>query len=114
MIEEFTLTIQDFTPQELTPNAWREFGKESLHGVYWVCGVCRKFELETDDEGGLIRKASDDLADFVSLVYMAFEPGGRLYDVEPVNQMMTGDFDDSYSITHYMPFVEPAHPFSGI
>lgn len=90
---------------------WKKFGAEPLVGIFWVCGTYPKFEVDVDNDGRTVGCPTGETKEFVALVEIDFDPGpDGGFEVSPINEYATGDYDDTYGITHYMPFKKPAGP----
>ncbi len=89
---------------------WKEFWKEPLSGIFWVCGTYPETDGDVNNYGETVGWYTGESVPFVSLVYLDFDPDdpGAL-SVEPINEHETGGFDDEYHITHFMPFSKPTH-----
>ncbi|AJF08195.1 hypothetical protein [Geoalkalibacter subterraneus] len=90
---------------------WKKFtGKEPLSGVFWVRGLRQEVDCDVDDYGRPVWHFTDEQSSFLALVEISFDPAEDL-DVCPVNQYLTGDFDEQTdSITHYKEFAMPEGP----
>lgn len=88
---------------------WKKFGAEPLVGIFGVCGTYPEFDVDVDANGETIGCPLGELKEFVALVEIDFDPG-HYCEIAAVNPHVTGDCDETYGISHYMPFKKPEGP----
>ncbi len=102
-----TLTGPKNTPESVQ---WEWFGSKPINGIFWVTGQRPASGVTRDENGTLAFTVAGESQRYTALVSLRYHPEIGITDAFPIAPHETGDFDLSYGITHYAPFVTPKPP----